>query len=189
MSATTTRSRTIHVVQENRQWSVLGNSRNSPLLTSKAAGSSYGDSRPLKKARTDDDDDYNSDGSSPHPDDHAGIPRAATINLTALTRKLAEEKSERAKATTIGNKVNANASTAVVPSRPSAIRIKKTVKADLLANIFDRNDFSYLELKPDHASRPLWINPEDGTIILEAFSSIAEQAQDFLVAISEPVSR
>lgn len=35
----------------------------------------------------------------------------------------------------------------------------------------------------------MWISPEDGHIILEAFSPIAEQAQDFLVAISEPVSR
>jgi len=50
-------------------------------------------------------------------------------------------------------------------------------------------DFSWLHLKPDHASRPLWISPEDGHIILEAFSPIAEQAQDFLVAISEPFSR
>ena len=50
-------------------------------------------------------------------------------------------------------------------------------------------DFSWLHLKSDHASRPLWISPEDGHIILEAFSPIAEQAQDFLVAISEPVSR
>lgn len=50
-------------------------------------------------------------------------------------------------------------------------------------------DFSWLHLKPDHQSRPLWISPEDGHIILEAFSPIAEQAQDFLTAISEPVSR
>lgn len=46
-----------------------------------------------------------------------------------------------------------------------------------------------MPLKQDHASRPLWISPEDGHIILEGFSPIAEQAQDFLVAISEPVSR
>ena len=50
-------------------------------------------------------------------------------------------------------------------------------------------DFSWLHLKLDHPSRPLWISPEDGHIILEAFSPIAEQAQDFLTAISEPVSR
>ncbi|KAG1453519.1 hypothetical protein G6F56_007555 [Rhizopus delemar] len=44
-------------------------------------------------------------------------------------------------------------------------------------------------MKSYHSSRPLWISPEDGHIILEGFSPIAEQAQDFLVAISEPVSR
>lgn len=50
-------------------------------------------------------------------------------------------------------------------------------------------DFSSLPLKPDHAARPLWISPDDGHIILEGFSPIAEQAMDFLVAIAEPVSR
>lgn len=46
-----------------------------------------------------------------------------------------------------------------------------------------------MHLKPDNASRPLRISPEDGHIIFEAFSPIAEQAQDFLTAIGEPVSR
>lgn len=55
--------------------------------------------------------------------------------------------------------------------------------------IFDAHDFTFLPLKADHGSRPLWISPEDGHIILEGFSPIAEQAQDFLVAIAEPVSR
>jgi DNA excision repair protein ERCC-3 len=55
--------------------------------------------------------------------------------------------------------------------------------------MFMDHDFSWLHLKPDHSARPIWISPEDGHIILEAFSPIAEQAQDFLVAISEPVSR
>ncbi|CAO1631235.1 unnamed protein product [Parajaminaea phylloscopi] len=50
-------------------------------------------------------------------------------------------------------------------------------------------DFSHLPLKSDHSSRPLWISPDDGHIILEGFSPIAEQAMDFLVAIAEPVSR
>ena len=59
----------------------------------------------------------------------------------------------------------------------------------LISHIFKENDFSWLHLKPDHSARPVWISPEDGHIILEAFSPIAEQAQDFLVAISEPVSR
>ncbi|ANB15530.1 TFIIH/NER complex ATPase/helicase subunit SSL2 [Sugiyamaella lignohabitans] len=55
--------------------------------------------------------------------------------------------------------------------------------------MFGKSDFSYLKLKPDHASRPLWISPEDGKIILESFSPLAEQAQDFLVTIAEPISR
>lgn len=62
-------------------------------------------------------------------------------------------------------------------------------QADSVSQMFGKNDFSYLKLKPDHASRPLWINPDDGRIILESFSPLAEQAQDFLVTIAEPVSR
>ncbi|KAI9505651.1 transcription factor TFIIH complex ERCC-3 subunit [Coemansia spiralis] len=50
-------------------------------------------------------------------------------------------------------------------------------------------DYSSLNLKPDHESRPLWICPNTGHIILEAFSPIADQATDFLIAISEPVTR
>lgn len=60
---------------------------------------------------------------------------------------------------------------------------------DPVSHIFGKEDFSFLKLKPDHASRPLWINPEDGRIILESFSPVAEQAQDFLITIAEPVSR
>jgi DNA excision repair protein ERCC-3 len=62
-------------------------------------------------------------------------------------------------------------------------------KSDFISHIFGREDYTNLPLKKDNASRPLWISPEDGHIILEGFSPIAEQAQDFLVAISEPVSR
>lgn len=60
---------------------------------------------------------------------------------------------------------------------------------DMVSSLFRNQDFSYLRLKPDHASRPLWISPSDGRIILESFSPLAEQAQDFLVTIAEPISR
>ena len=106
------------------------------------------------------DDDYaDVDGSDEDrfATEAALLPRGATINFSALTRKLAEER-------------------------------RKTGGDSLVSHIFMDQDFSWLHLKPDHASRPLWISPE-GHIILEAFSPIAEQAQDFLVAISEPVSR
>ncbi|TPR06941.1 60Kd inner membrane family protein [Aspergillus niger] len=54
---------------------------------------------------------------------------------------------------------------------------------------FGYKDFSSLSLKPDHANRPLWIDPLKGTITLESFSPLAPQAQDFLTTIAEPLSR
>ncbi|KAJ3041370.1 hypothetical protein HDV00_009511 [Rhizophlyctis rosea] len=59
---------------------------------------------------------------------------------------------------------------------------------DLIAGLFPQEDMEGLTLKPDHMLRPLWVSA-DHRIVLEAFSPIAEQAQDFLVAIAEPVSR
>lgn len=62
-------------------------------------------------------------------------------------------------------------------------------KPDTASHIFGSNDFSYLKLKADHSSRPIWISPSDAKIYLESFSPLFEQAQDFLVTIAEPVSR
>ncbi|XP_029460993.1 LOW QUALITY PROTEIN: general transcription and DNA repair factor IIH helicase subunit XPB [Rhinatrema bivittatum] len=45
-----------------------------------------------------------------------------------------------------------------------------------------------MPLKGDHSSRPLWVAP-DGHVFLEAFSPVYRYAQDFLVAIAEPVCR
>nr|XP_043639888.1 general transcription and DNA repair factor IIH helicase subunit XPB1-like [Erigeron canadensis] len=45
-----------------------------------------------------------------------------------------------------------------------------------------------LELKADHANRPLW-TCTDGRIFLEAFSPFYKQASDFLIATAEPVCR
>lgn len=66
---------------------------------------------------------------------------------------------------------------------------KKHTVREPLAHIFGDNDFSYLELKKDHPNRPLWIDPQKGRIILESFNPLAEQAQDFLITIAEPLSR
>ncbi|XP_064419969.1 general transcription and DNA repair factor IIH helicase subunit XPB [Latimeria chalumnae] len=43
-------------------------------------------------------------------------------------------------------------------------------------------------LKGDHSSRPLWVAP-DGHVFLEAYSPVYKYAQDFLIAIAEPVCR
>jgi len=45
-----------------------------------------------------------------------------------------------------------------------------------------------LVLRGDYGVRPLWVSP-DGNIFLETFSPLYRQAQDFLITISEPVSR
>ena len=61
---------------------------------------------------------------------------------------------------------------------------------DLVAGfgLFGEKDFSNADLKPDHASRPIYVCP-DKHIFLETFSPIYPQAYDFLIAISEPVCR
>ncbi|KAH8831522.1 DNA helicase [Flagelloscypha sp. PMI_526] len=122
-------------------------------------------SGPSKRARiatdnTEDEDDV-ADGL---------VPRGATINLSALSRR--HDQFKRAQEIS-----------------GSGVKSHRQVQNELVARIFLSQDYSGLPLKPDHSSRPLWISPEDGHIILEAFSPIAEQAQDFLTAISEPVSR
>ena len=104
--------------------------------------------------------------------DSSLVPRGATINFSALTRKLAQARR-----------------TKDYNDDGGSLDAHRRQQDALISHIFMDQDFSWLHLKPDHASRPLWISPEDGHIILEAFSPIAEQAQDFLVAISEPVSR
>lgn len=50
-------------------------------------------------------------------------------------------------------------------------------------------DLSELSLKPDHENRPLWVDAKKARIILESFSPLAAQAQDFLTTIAEPLSR
>ncbi|KAI8918568.1 P-loop containing nucleoside triphosphate hydrolase protein [Powellomyces hirtus] len=57
-----------------------------------------------------------------------------------------------------------------------------------IGRLFRVADLSNFPLKPDHEARPLWVYG-DGRIILEAFSPIAEHAQDFLIAVSEPITR
>ncbi|CAI0650117.1 General transcription and DNA repair factor IIH helicase subunit XPB [Colletotrichum fructicola] len=52
-----------------------------------------------------------------------------------------------------------------------------------------KRDFSWLQMKPDSTNRPLYIDPAKGRIFLESFNPLAEQAQDFLITIAEPISR
>jgi hypothetical protein len=134
--------------------------------------------------------------------------RPTTINISALQKKLGKVSvstptsthgvttASSSNAATPGRVGAGNTSGSVAISRslvreppPPLETVTRRQQDSLVARIFRGKDWSNLKLKADHASRPLWILPEDRTLILEAFSPIAEQAQDFLVAISEPVSR
>jgi DNA excision repair protein ERCC-3 len=79
-------------------------------------------------------------------------------------------------------------------NRFSLAAYQDTVKRGLIddaSRFFSKGkrDFSYLPLKPDSKSRPIWIDPLRGHIILENFNPLAEQAKDFLITIAEPQSR
>ena len=60
---------------------------------------------------------------------------------------------------------------------------------DAASRFFGRRDYSFLQLKPDHLNRPMYIDPEKGFIIFESFHPLAKPAQDFLITIAEPISR
>ncbi|TBU32580.1 DNA helicase [Dichomitus squalens] len=150
-------------------------------MSSKRAAEGFADvSHPAKRSKKGQDNDEYVDVDNleaveiESPPETSLVPRGATINFTALTRKLADARREREIAE---------------GKDESTLSIHRRQQDALVSHIFQDHDFAWLHLKPDHASRPLWISPEDGHIILEAFSPIAEQAQDFLVAIAEPVSR
>lgn len=68
-------------------------------------------------------------------------------------------------------------------------KLNASKQRDSMSYLFGEQDYSFLSLRTDHQHRPFWISPDDGHIILEGFSAIIEQAQDFLTAIAEPVSR
>ncbi|KAK7206735.1 DNA repair helicase rad25 [Myxozyma melibiosi] len=118
-------------------------------------------------------DDYYSNDSAPTCDEDEDEEYTTRTKVPALSLRVKPPP-------------KAKTSTAVVTNRASTTTESSI---DGLSRVFGRADFSYLSLKPDHASRPLWINPIDGRIILESYSPLAEQAQDFLVTIAEPISR
>ncbi|KAJ8946724.1 hypothetical protein NQ318_020818 [Aromia moschata] len=76
---------------------------------------------------------------------------------------------------------------AAVPG--AAARDAEKNDQNALEDEFGAKDYrSQMALKPDNASRPLWVAP-NGHIFLESFSPVYKHAHDFLIAISEPVCR
>ncbi|KAF1813735.1 putative TFIIH complex helicase Ssl2 [Eremomyces bilateralis CBS 781.70] len=72
-------------------------------------------------------------------------------------------------------------------SRPA--KAKETAIHDAAARLFGNRDHSHLALKPDHEDRPLWIDPDQGKIIMETFSPSFKHAENFLINVAEPQSR
>lgn len=67
-------------------------------------------------------------------------------------------------------------------------RARATHKSDPASFLFKKCDQWDAQLKPDHLKRPIWVD-DAGRIILESFSPIFDEAQDFLINIAEPQSR
>lgn len=91
------------------------------------------------------------------------------------------------------SKSNSNSDTGSLASSSKLPTIKSSgvAAADaLISSTFRQDrDYGYLPLRPDQVSRPFYIVPATGHIILENFHPLAKYATDFLVAIAEPVSR
>lgn len=130
----------------------------------------YGVQKPKKKRPA-----ARSRGRTPtaEPDLHDATEKKRKVNIAvdAIQRSLSDEE------------VDDDQLLEVTPDLPNGY------VPDAVSRVFGRMDFLYLKLKPDHFSRPIWISPLDGRIVLESFSPLAEQAQDFLITVAEPRSR
>ncbi|WPK25692.1 hypothetical protein PUMCH_003017 [Australozyma saopauloensis] len=139
-------------------------------LKSKDDDYTYGAQKPRKKRQA-----PKQRGRTPNQDgdvqDAAAKKRRADIAVDKIARSLSDEE------------VDDDQLLEVTPDLPNGY------VPDAVSRVFGRMDFLYLKLKPDHFSRPIWISPLDGRIILESFSPLAEQAQDFLITVAEPRSR
>ncbi|KPV78366.1 uncharacterized protein RHOBADRAFT_47882 [Rhodotorula graminis WP1] len=115
-----------------------------------------------------------------------GKAAAASASGSGTTRF----KLSSASAAAYGADSAASSSSSRLPILQSAgVSAHEAVGALLNANIRQDRDYGYLPLRPDQASRPFYIVPSTGHIILENFHPLAKYATDFLVAIAEPVSR
>lgn len=136
------------------------------------------------------EDSFSDDNERPAKDDdysYGSAPKRKKMKqpppLPAVQKKKAQDFMERAKTELEDTNFSDEELIELTPGVPS------DYVPDAVSKAFGKSDFAYLKLKPDHFSRPIWISPNDGRIILESFSPLAEQAQDFLITIAEPMSR
>ncbi|CCH62823.1 hypothetical protein TBLA_0I01650 [Henningerozyma blattae CBS 6284] len=147
---------------------------------------------------SDDEDSAATDDNASTYEDDAVIQQVDDSNRefasTSVSSSASTFKTRRPKKSSKNSKSNSlnqvnEKDKAFLSADGNSLNVPADFKPDSVSGIFRNYDFSYLKLRPDHSSRPIWICPNDGRVILESFSPLAEQAQDFLVTIAEPVSR
>lgn len=114
----------------------------------------------------------------------AGAGGSARLKLSSATQAAYGGDSASASSSSAAT-ANARLPTLKTPG----VAAHQAVAGLLNANFRQDRDYGYLPLRPDQASRPFYIVPSTGHIILEHFHPLAKYATDFLVAIAEPVSR
>jgi DNA excision repair protein ERCC-3 len=165
------------------------NSGASGLSSSKRSKPAGGSGRSSNRVSDDDSEDDIGDEFK----DGSDLDRGASDSEDdfVLESKQKQQVKGKKKATTAAKKSNlklSGASKALYAAESA--RSSTTAGTDLISSVFpDDRDFSSLPLKADHTSRPIYISPASGNIILEAFHPLASHATDFLIAIAEPVSR
>ncbi|KAL3284512.1 hypothetical protein HHI36_018670 [Cryptolaemus montrouzieri] len=101
--------------------------------------------------------------------------------------KSKKRKKEEDEAWVYEEEDNETGEEAAVPN--AAARDAEKNDQNVIEDEFGSKDYrDQMILKPDNASRPLWVAP-NGHIFLESFSPVYKHAHDFLIAISEPVCR
>jgi len=70
---------------------------------------------------------------------------------------------------------------------PSTVVTDAAARTAAMDALFKSN-FGRLPLRPSHERRPLWVCP-NRHVFLESWSPVYKQACDFMIAISDPVTR
>ncbi|CAH2353453.1 general transcription and DNA repair factor IIH helicase subunit XPB [[Candida] railenensis] len=166
-----------------------GNYSDDAYSSSDDDGARKSKSRAKPKGKKNADDDY-SYGSRPQKKKPASITPGATASSSVSNADNAKRRKIQENVDAIKEGLDD-----IEYSDDELIKVNHELPADYIpdavSKLFGIADFSYLKLKPDHFTRPIWVSLTNNKIILvlESFSPWAEQAQDFLINIAEPVSR
>lgn len=116
-----------------------------------------------------------------------GLPKKGKREGKSTEKSFKKRKVEEDLTTAYLDDEDTNDSTTFVPG--AATKNAEENDQGIQEDEYGAKDYrSQMELKPDNASRPLWVAP-NGHIFLESFSPVYKHAHDFLIAISEPVCR